>query len=462
MFAINQAVKCGVRATSSFRSIATLRNPMIPTPGKQCKICSPEEAVRCVQSDDKVYLHMAASCPVPLVNALTETSIERGLKNVEMVHLLTEGTAPYTDPKYKDVFSTRGLFLTKNTRKAVNSGNADYVPVFFNMIPQMFKQGILKVDCCFIQVSPPDENGMCTLGIGSECVPAALSTCKYIVAEINDKMPRTYGDVYIHISNIDYAIKTSRDIPLVPPAKGNEQTAAIGKIIAENLIKDGATLQVGIGTIPDAVLACLHNHKDLGVHTEMFTDGMVDLIKSGAVNNSKKIDDNGKSTTTFVMGTQKTYEYVRENPLVTFREVGYTNDPFVIMKQPGFVALNSCIEMDLTGQIVSDSIGTSIFSGFGGQVDYLYGALRNPQGVPIIAIPSTTPKGASKIVPFLRPGAGVVTSRAHVRYIVTEYGIADLWGKSLRERARALINISHPNHRQSLYDAAVQQLGLKL
>lgn len=282
------------------------------------------------------------------------------------------------------------------------------------------------------------------------------------MAEINKKMPRTYGDVNIHISNIDYACEVDRDILVVPPPKGDATTQTIGKLIAENLIKDGSTLQVGIGNIPDSVLKCLKNHKNLGVHTEMFTDGMMDLIKSGAVNNSQKVDDNGLSTTTFVMGTQKIYDFVRNNPCVAFRQSSFTNDPFIIARQPNFVALNSCIEMDLTGQTVSDSIGTSIYSGFGGQVDYIYGTLRNPTGVPIISMPSTTPKGESKIVPFLKRGAGVVTSRAHVRYVVTEYGIADLWGKSLRERARALINIAHPKHRESLYNAAVKELGLKI
>ncbi|CBK23596.2 Acetate:succinate CoA Transferase (ASCT) [Blastocystis hominis] len=379
-----------------------------------------------------------------------------------MTHMLTLGEAPYTNPEFDGIFNTRNLFVGGNTRKAVNRGQNDYVPIFFGEVPEFLRSGRYHLNVCLLQLSPPDEHGFCTLGASIDCTRAAAECADVVVAEINSQMPRCYGDSLIHMSHLDKVVYVDRPIPKYVLPEQDEVQMRIGKLIADNLVEDGSTLQAGIGVIPDSVMANLKGHKGLGVHSEMFSDGMIDLIQSGAITNEFKPLDRGCSTTCFVMGTEKTYKFVHNNPSIQIRDVGFTNDPFVIAQMPKMVAINSAIEIDLTGQIVSDSIGPRIFSGFGGQVDFIYGASRSKGGKPIIAMPSTTKKGESKIVGFLKQGAGVVTTRAHVRFVVTEYGIADLYGKSLRERARALIDIAHPKHRESLEKTAREQLGLRL
>ena len=409
-----------------------------------------------------MWVHIGPCSPLGLLNSVCKTAKARGLKDVEMIHMLTLGEAPYTNPEFDGIFNTRNLFVGGNTRKAVNSGQNDYVPIFFGEVPDLFRSGRYHLDVCLLQLSPPDEHGFCTLGASIDATRAAAECADVVVAEINSQMPRCSGDSLVHISHLDKVVYVDRPIPKYILPEQDEVQYKIGKLIADNLVEDGSTLQAGIGVIPDAVMENLKGHKGLGVHSEMFSDGMIDLIESGAITNEFKPLDTGCSSTCFVMGTEKTYKFVHNNPSVLIRDVAWTNDPFVIAQMPKMVAINSAIEVDITGQVVSDSIGSRVFSGFGGQVDFIYGSSRSKGGKPIIALPSTTKKGDSKIVGFLKQGAGVVTSRAHVRYIVTEYGIADLYGKSLRERARAMIDIAHPKHRESLEKIAREQLGLRL
>ena len=420
------------------------------------QIVSPEEAVSYIQSRDHIIIHTAAAAPQALIQALTARHKE--LRKVQIFHLHTEGDAPYTQPEYRESFKTHVFFVGKNVRNAIKTGEADYIPVFLSEVPQLFSQGIVNLNAALIQVSPPDKHGYCSLGISVDATRAAILNADTVIAQINPNMPRTHGDGLIHKSEINYAIESDEQIPEHHPAELSPVELKIGRHCA-NLVENGATLQMGIGSIPDAVLASLGKHKNLGVHTEMFSDGLIPLIESGVVNNKEKRVHPGKVVSSFAMGTRKLYDFMDDNPLVQMLDCTYVNDTAVIRRNPKVTAINSAIEIDLTGQVCADSIGTYQYSGVGGQMDFIRGASLSDGGKPIIALPSSTGRGESKIVPFLKPGAGVVTTRAHVQYIVTEYGVANLYGQSLRRRAKALIDIAHPDHRESLEKAAHERFN---
>ena len=338
-------------------------------------------------------------------------------------------------------------------REAVNEGVADYVPVFLSEVPSLFRKGVMPLDVALVQVSPPDRHGFCSLGVSVDVSRAAVQTAKHVIAQINPNMPRTHGDGLIHISHIDSAVVVDDPLPEFPAGELSEQDLAIGRNVAQ-LVEDGATLQMGIGGIPNAVLAALGNHKNLGIHTEMFSDGAIDLIEKGVVNNERKRIHPGKVVGAFAMGTRRLYDFIDDNPQVVMLDVAYVNDTAVIRRNPKVTAINSAIEVDLTGQVGADSMGTRMYSGVGGQMDFVRGAALSEGGKPIIALPAVTSKGVTRIVPFLRLGSGVVTTRAHVHYVVTEFGIAYLWGRNLRQRARALIEIAAPDQRAKLEEQA--------
>lgn len=411
----------------------------------------PLEAVQGIASGHRVFIHAVAAAPLKLINAMTERASE--LRNVEIVHLHTEGDAPYTRPEFEESFFTNALFVGSNTRRAIREGRGDYIPVFLSEIPNLFRSGTLPLDVAMIQVSPPDRHGFCSLGSSVDVTPAALSSAKHIIAQINPRMPRTHGDGLIHRSRIDIAIEVDEPLPTHEPGTPSPEEKAIGENVAA-LIDDGATLQMGIGAIPNAVLAALGNHKNLGIHTEMFSDGVIPLVESGVINNLNKRIHPGKIVGGFVMGTQAIYDFIDDNPQVAMLDIGYVNDTAVIRRNPKVTAINSAIELDITGQVCADSIGTYQFSGVGGQMDFIRGASLSQGGKPVIALPSATAKGVSRIVPFLKEGAGVVTTRAHMHYVVTEHGVANLYGKNMRQRAKALIEIAHPDHRETLERAA--------
>ncbi|MEJ2292894.1 MAG: acetyl-CoA hydrolase/transferase C-terminal domain-containing protein [Deinococcales bacterium] len=410
-----------------------------------------EEAVHVVRSRDRVYVHSVAAAPARLLAALTARW--RELQGVEIIHLHTEGPAPYADPAYAKSFHTNALFVGPNVREAVEQGQADYVPIFLSEVPTLFRTGAMPLDVALVQVSPPDRHGYCSLGVSVDASRAAVQAARTVVAQVNPNMPRTHGDGLLHVSNIHLAVEADDPIPEVPPVPPGPEARAIG-IHCAALIEDGATLQMGIGAIPDAVLAALGDHRDLGIHTEMFSDGAIDLIERGIITGARKVSHPGKVVASFVMGTRRLYDFVDDNPLVALLDAEYVNDTSVIRRNPRVTAINSAVEVDLTGQVCADSIGTRQYSGVGGQMDFIRGASLSEGGRPIIALPSTTSSGESRIVPFLKQGAGVVTTRAHVHYVVTEYGVANLYGKNLRQRARALIGIAHPDHRPALEQAA--------
>lgn len=412
------------------------------------------EAVSIIQSNQRVFIHSVAAAPYHLINAMTSRA--RELRNVEIVHLHTEGEAPYTNPEFKDSFFTNALFVGSNTRKAIREGRGDYIPVFLSEIPNLFRRNILPLDVALVTVSAPDKHGFCSLGTSVDVSRAAVQMAKVVIAQINPQMPRTHGDGLIHVSEINYAIEVNEPLHQYNPGVPTDQEMIIGRHVA-GLIEDGSTLQMGIGTIPNAVLAALSTHKDLGIHTEMFADGVMPLIRSGVITNSKKRIHPGKTVAGFVMGSQELYDFIDDNPQIAMLDIAYVNDTAVIRRNPKVVAINSAIEVDLTGQVCADSIGELMFSGVGGQMDFIRGASLSEGGKPIIALPSVTQKGISRISPFLNQGAGVVTTRAHVHYVVTEYGVAYLYGKNLHQRARLLIDIAHPDHREELEKAAFER-----
>ncbi|CAH0555922.1 unnamed protein product [Brassicogethes aeneus] len=450
-----------LKAISSPRNFYTYSNePAQPIKGKDPKWVEAADAFACMKSGDTVFSQGAAATPVALLNAMTEVGKEKNLKDIRVCHMHTEGPAAYTDPSCEGIFRSFSFFMGGNVRKAVAEGRGDALPIFLSEIPLLFTKKIIQPDIAVIMVSPPDAHGYCSLGTSVDCVRAAMQHSKVIIAQVNCHLPRTFGDGIIHISHVDYAVKMDAPLPQHGGKPPTPVETKIGQNIARNLVEDGATLQMGIGSIPDAVLAELGDHKDLGIHSEMFAGGVVDLVAKGAVTNNKKSMHKGRIVGSFLIGTQKLYDFVDNNPFIEMLAVDYVNNTGVIARQPKMTAINSCIEVDLTGQIVSDSIGTRMYSGFGGQVDFIRGAAEGTDGLgkPIIALPSTTNKGESKIAPITKPGAGVVTTRAHAHYVVTEHGIAYLFGKSLRQRAHALINVAHPDHRESLEKAAFDRL----
>jgi 4-hydroxybutyrate CoA-transferase len=414
------------------------------------------DAVSTVKSLDRVFVQTAAAAPQQLVAALTARA--SSLRGVEICHLHTEGTAPYVAAELADSFHTNVFFVAPNMRDAVASGAADYIPVFLSEVPALFRRGLLPLDVAMIQVSPPDRHGFCTLGVSVDATRAAVQTARHVIAEINPRMPRTHGDGLVHVDDIDFGVAVDYPVHEHRQKALSDTERAIGRHVAD-LVEDGATLQMGIGSIPDAVLAALGGHRELGVHTEMFSDGVIDLVERGVITGTRKTVHPGKLVATFLLGTRRLYDFVDDNPQVVMLGADYVNDTAVIRRNPKVTAINSAIEVDITGQVAADSIGTRQYSGVGGQMDFIRGASLSPGGRPIIALPSTTKHGESRIAATLRLGAGVVTTRAHVHYVVTEYGVAHLYGRNLRQRARALIDIAHPDHREPLERSAVERFG---
>jgi len=419
------------------------------------KLSSLEDAVSIVKSKNKIYMSGNAATPFTLLEALANRKNE--LNDVEVTHVLLIGNDPLSRPEMEGHFRHNSLFVGPADREAINDGRADYVPVFLYKIPELFYSKILPIDVAFVHLSPPDDYGFMSFGVECLSSKAVAETAKIVVAEVNDKMPRTLGNAFIHISQVDKIIEVSRELPELVTKEFTEVEKKIGNYIAE-LVEDGSTIQLGIGGIPNAALKAMSDKKDLGIHTEMFSDGMLEAIKKGIITGAKKTLHPYKVVTTFLFGSRRTYDYAHNNPLFEMQPVDYTNHPFTIARNDKMVAINSAIEVDLTGQVCSDSIGTRIYSGFGGQVDFIRGATHSKGGKPIIALPSTTKDGeTSKIVPYLKQGAGVVTTRADVYYVVTEYGVANLLGKNLRERTISLIGIAHPNFRDELEKEAVKR-----
>jgi 4-hydroxybutyrate CoA-transferase len=416
------------------------------------KIVSAETALAAVHSGDSVYVHPGCAVPDHLLDALVARREE--LENVRIIHLMSLGRARYVEPGMERHFRHTSLFTGKNVRDAVNRGQADYVPVFLSEVPRLLTSGRVPVDVALIQVSPPDEHGFCSFGVGVECTKAAATTARIVIAQVNPRMPRVLGDNFIHVRNLTSVVEVDAPILELPRVRMSEAFDQIGKNVA-SLIEDGATLQLGIGGIPDAVLHHLSDRRHLGVHTEMFSDGMVELVERGIVTNERKTLHPGKIIASFVLGERPLFDFIHNNPIVEFHPSDYVNDPFVIAQNRRMVAINSAIQVDLTGQVCSDSIGDTVYSGFGGQVDFVRGASRAEEGKAVIALLSTAMGGTvSRVCAHLDEGAGVVTSRADVHYVVTEFGVADLFGKSLRERARALIAVAHPDFRDTLEEAA--------
>ena len=405
-----------------------------------------DETVAHVLTGMKVFIHGAAATPTPLIDALAKRDVE----NVTTYHLHLHGDIALCGEGLERRFRPTSLFIGANLRGAVNEGRADFTPVFLSDIPHLFNTRRIPLDVAMLQLSPPDKHGYCTLGTSADAAVAASRSARILIAEINDQMPRTHGNTLVHIDRLTAFIHTNRPLPEHPPGEPSEAESAIGSHIA-SLIPDGATLQMGIGAIPDAVLARLFDKRDLGVHTEMFSDRVIDLVEAGIITNRRKRVHPGRITTSFVNGSRRLYDFVDDNPFVEFYSADHTNDTAVIRRNENVVAINSALEVDLSGQVVADSIGFRMYSGIGGQMDFMRGAALSPGGVPVIALPSTAAGGTmSRIVTSVKPGAGVVTTRGHVHWIVTEYGAVDLWGKSLRERADALISIAHPDFRAEL------------
>lgn len=413
------------------------------------------EALKIVKPGNRVFIHGSAATPVCLVEALQDRHHE--LYNVELVSITTLGSVNFDKPEHRKSFFFNSLFVSAATRNVANSEDGDYVPIFLSQIPQLFRKNILPIDVALIHVSPPDVHGFCSLGTSVDIARAAVDTAKYVVAQVNPLMPRTHGEGFVHISKIDSMVWHNCELPEVNyDFQTNAVIEKIGYHVA-SMVENGATLQLGIGAIPDQVLKNLTTHQNLGLHTEMFSDGIIPLIERGIIDNSKKKLNTGRSVTAFITGTRKLYDFVNDNPSVRVMDISYVNDTSVIRQNPKVTAINSALEIDLTGQVCSDSIGTYQYSGIGGQMDFIRGASLSEGGLPIIALPSQTNKGISRIVPFLKEGAGVVTTRGHVHWVVTEYGMVDLFGKNLKQRALALIGLAHPDHRESLEKSYFQR-----
>jgi len=416
------------------------------------KVCTPAEAVKAVKSGDRIFLTGNCSVPSQILAALVDRAEE--LKDVEINQALTIGSADYVAPEMEGHLRVNTMFISHNTRQAVQDGRADFTPVLLSEFPLLFKNKILPVNVAFVHLSVPDAHGYCSFGVEVGLSKSPAESAEIIIAEVNEKMPRTLGDTFIHVSDINYIVPVDYELPELAMGEGkpSEEVEKIAKFIAD-LIPDEATMQMGIGAVPDAVLKHLYDKKDLGIHTELFSDGVIELVEAGVITNAKKTLHPGKIIAGFILGTKRLYEWVHNNPLIEFLRTEYVNDPFVISRNHRMVAINSAIEVDLTGQICADSIGTKLYSGVGGQLDFIYGASRSKGGVPIIALPSKA-KDFSRIVTTLKTGAGVVTSRNHVHYVVTEFGVASLYGKTIRERAQALINVAHPDFTEELTEQA--------
>jgi len=414
-----------------------------------------EEALQTIQSGERVFIHGSACTPLYMLKKMGEQTSR--LRDVELVSISLYGDVELDKPKYHPHFNFNSLFVSGSIRQAVKEGRADYVPVFLSEIPDLFKRKILPLDVAIVQVSEPDRHGYCSLGTSVDIARSAVNTAKHVIAQVNPQVPRTHGDGMMHIDSFHAMV--FHDEPLQEVRYGDhvgETEMKIGRFIAE-LIDDRSTLQLGIGTIPDAVLRCLDNHKDLGIHTEMFSDGIIDLVEKDVITNRYKTIHPNKTVTSFALGTRRLYDYVDDNPAFAFLDVDYVNEAFIIRRNAKVIAVNSAVEVDLTGQVCADSIGTYQYSGVGGQMDFMRGAALSDGGKPIIALSSRTAKGVPRIVPLLKPGAGVVTTRAHAHYVITEYGVAFLFGKNLRQRAKALIEIAHPDDREMLEKASVER-----
>jgi len=426
------------------------------------KVVTADEAVKSIKSNDKIIVQPGCAAPLEIINAMVKRKDE--LFNVDIYHILTVGELPYVKPGMEGHFKHKAFFIGGNARSAINEGRAEFIPIFLSEVTLLFKNGVIQADAAFIHVSPPDEHGFCSYGIDVGNIKTPAEKAKIVIAQVNKNMPRGLGNSFIHVNKITHIIECDiplAELPQVDPNATTEELRMfdqIGMHVA-SLIEDGATLQMGIGAIPDCVLRYLHGKKDLGIHTEMFSDGLIELIEEGVITGEKKTLHPGKIVAGFVLGTKRAFDFIDNNPIFEFHPQEYVNDPFIVSQNNKMVAINSCIEVDLTGQICSDSIGTKFFSGIGGQVDFIRGAARSEGGKPVIAVPSYVPgKNISRIVTQLKPGAGVVTSRGDVHYVVTEYGIAYLYGKTIQERARALISIAHPDFREELTKYAKEVL----
>lgn len=425
---------------------------------KNIKFITAKEAVKVVKSNDRVHLHSVAVTPHPLINALCERGRNKEFRNVRIQHIHTEGPAPYADKEFEGIFQLESFFVGHNVRKQTQAGYADYIPVFLHETQRLIREGVLNVNVAMIQVSVPDKFGYVSLGTSVDATLAAVEKADTVIAIINPNVPRAFGDALFHINDIDLFIEDDSPLITAVPGPISDTDRKIGRFVAE-LVEDGATLQMGIGAIPNAVLSMLGNHKDLGVHSEMFADGILPLVDKGVVNGKNKAVDKGRMVATFLMGSKALYDFVDNNPGVAMQDVKYTNRVNVIAKNPKVTAINSALQIDITGQVCADSIGTTHYSGVGGQIDFLRGASLSKGGKPIIAMPTITNKGISKIAPILTPGAGVVSTRANIHWLVTEYGAVNLYGRSLQDRAKLIISIANPDHQEMLDKAAFERFG---
>jgi acyl-CoA hydrolase len=413
-----------------------------------------EEALSVIKSGNRVFVQGSAQTPLYLLREMAKMA--PGLRDVELTFITVQGDIELDKPQYANSFHINCMFVSESVRKAVNEGRADFIPVFLSDIPDLFRNQ-MHIDVALVQVSPPDKHGYCSLGVSVDIARSAVNTATHIIAQVNPRVPRTHGDSLVHTKRFTSMVYHEEELPQVDyGVKVGPEELKIGKLVAD-IIEDGSTLQMGIGTIPDAVLKSLHGHKNLGVHTEMCSDGIIDLFDKDIINNSQKRIHPNKTVTGFAVGTRRLYDYVDDNPAFVFLDIDYVNDPHVIRRNPKVVAINSAIEIDITGQVCADSIGSTQYSGIGGQMDFMRGAALSDGGKPIIALTSRTAKGINRIVPFLKPGAGVVTTRGHIHYVVTEHGVAYLFGKNLRQRAKALIDIAHPDDREMLDRACFER-----
>ncbi len=425
---------------------------------KNIKFVSASEAVKVIKSNDRVHLHSVAVTPHLLINAMCDRGRNKEFTNVRIQHIHTEGPAPYTNPEFEGIFQLESFFVGHNVRKQTQAGYADYIPVFLQETQRLIREGYLKVNVAMIQVSVPDKYGYVSLGTSVDSTLAAVENAETVIAIVNPNVPRAFGDAMIHINDIDIFVEDDSELITAEPGPITETDKKIAHYVAE-LVEDGATLQMGIGAIPNAVLSMLGNHKNLGVHSEMFADGILPLVENGVVNGKMKNIDKGKMVATFLMGSKKLYDFIGDNPGVLMLDVGYTNRVSIIAQNPKVTAVNSALQVDITGQVCADSLGTKFYSGVGGQIDFLRGASHSKGGKPIIAMPSVTNKGISKIAPILTPGAGVVSTRANIHWLVTEFGAVNLYGRTLQDRAKLITSVAHPDHREELDKAAFERFG---